>query len=145
MVEGNEMRFIHNMIRVHDLDKALDFWCEVMEFEQIKRTDYDVNRFSLIFLKQKTSEFILELTYNWDNDQEYINGTNFGHMAFYVENIYELAQRLQEKNIEILRPPKDGYMMFIKSPNKISIEFLQEGERLEPKEPWLSMQNQGTW
>jgi lactoylglutathione lyase len=139
------MRFIHNMIRVYDLEKAIDFWCGVMDYEQVKRSDYEDGRFSLIFLKQKTSEFIIELTYNWDNEEEYTVGSNFGHMAFYVEDIYALAEKFQQKSIQILRPPKDGYMMFIKSPNNISIEFLQEGERLEAKEPWASMENQGSW
>jgi lactoylglutathione lyase len=142
---GESMRFIHNMLRVKDLEQAENFWCQVMDFEIVKRSDYEENRFSLLFLKQKTSDFILELTYNWDNEIEYTVGNNFGHMAFYVEDIYELAKKLQSKGVEILRPPKDGYMMFIKSPNNISIEFLQEGERLEVKEPWASMKNQGTW
>lgn len=139
------MKFVHNMIRVYDLEKALEFWCGALGFSQIRRSDYDKERFSLIFLKNEHSDFVLELTYNWDRDHDYSNGDNFGHIAFTVENIYDLCQKLIDKGIIINRPPKDGRMAFIKSPNGISLEFLQEGERLEPKEPWLSMENTGTW
>ncbi len=139
------MKFIHNMVRVYDLEKALHFWCELMNFEEFKRSDYEENRFSLIFLKEKNSELVLELTYNWDNEQEYKVGTNFGHMAFLVEDIYKECEKFQKAGVEILRPPRDGYMAFVKSPNNISIELLQKGEKLEPKEPWISMENYGIW
>ena len=139
------MKFAHNMIRVRDLEKALNFWCNIMDFEEVKRSEYERGRFSLVFLKQKNDDLVIELTHNWDHTDDYTNGTNFGHIAFYVDDIYNLCEKFQEKKVDILRPPRDGRMAFIKSPNNISIEFLQVGEALDVKEPWLSMMNQGSW
>jgi len=139
------MRFVHTMIRVFDLEKAIDFWVHKMNFKQVHRMDNDAARFSLIFLEDGGSNFILELTYNWDQEEEYSFGRNFGHLAFKVDNIYKTCEELQNKGITILRPPRDGHMAFIKAPDNVSIELLQEGESLPPQEPWLSMENTGTW
>ena len=108
------MKFAHNMIRVRDLEKALNFWCNIMDFEEVKRSEYERGRFSLVFLKQKNDDLVIELTHNWDHTDDYTNGTNFGHIAFYVDDIYNLCEKFQEKKVDILRPPRDGRMAFIK-------------------------------
>ena len=146
------MRYLHTMIRVSDLDTSLHFYCTIMGMKEVRRKASEKGRFTLVFLAaendlitaKNTKSPILELTYNWDAEA-YSGGRNFGHLAFEVENIYDTCSYLQEKGITILRPPKDGYMAFIKSPDGISIELLQAGECLEPKEPWVSMGNTGTW
>ena len=139
------MKFLHTMIRVNNLDKALEFFVDALGLEEVRRHDYDSGRFSLIFLKAKNSEAEIELTHNWDNKEDYSNGRNFGHLAFAVDNIYETCKDLQTKGITILRPPRDGYMAFIKSPDGISVELLQNGKKLDPQEPWSSMENTGSW
>jgi lactoylglutathione lyase len=146
------LRFLHTMIRVGDLDSALDFFCDKLGLVQTKRYDSDEGRFSLIYLaapydvssaKEKDSPE-LELTYNWD-EHEYSGGRNFGHLAYEVDDIYQACQRLMDKGVSINRPPADGHMAFIISPDGISIELLQKGDSLSPKEPWASMPKTGSW
>lgn len=146
------MRFLHSMIRVHDVDAALDFFCNKLGMVETRRKENDKGRFTLIFLAadqdveraKKENSPEIELTYNWDT-KEYGNGANFGHLAFKVDNIHDTCQKLMDEGITILRPPRDGYMAFIKSPDGISLELLQEGDALQPCEPWLSMENTGSW
>ena len=145
------MRFLHTMVRVHNLDQALDFYCHKLGLLESQRYENEAGRFTLVYLyapsdaeaKHKQSPLI-ELTYNWD-DEVYQGGRNFGHLAFEVENIYQTCQNLIDKGVTINRPPRDGYMAFIKSPDGISIELLQKGEPLSPREPWTSMDNTGSW
>ncbi|MFH2131359.1 MAG: VOC family protein [bacterium] len=139
------MKFLHTMIRVFDLDKALDFFVDRLGLTETRRHEYPEGRFSLIFLATAENEPEIELTYNWDEKVPYTGGRNFGHLAFSVGNIYEYCEKLQEKGVQILRPPRDGRMAFVRSPDQISVEILQEGKALEPREPWLSMPNQGEW
>jgi len=146
------LQYLHTMIRVGDLDAALDFFCDKLEFVELSRKESEKGRFTLVFLaaphdaKQatETKAPTLELTYNWD-ESEYSGGRNFGHLAYRVDNIYQLCQNLMDKGVIINRPPRDGHMAFIKSPDGISLELLQKGERLEPQEPWASMENTGSW
>lgn len=145
------MRFLHTMVRVHNLDQALDFYCHKLGLLESQRYENEAGRFTLVYLyapsdaeaKHKQSPLI-ELTYNWD-DEVYQGGRNFGHLAFEVDNIYQTCQNLIDKGVTINRPPRDGYMAFIKSPDGISIELLQKGEPLSPREPWTSMDNTGSW
>jgi len=139
------MKFIHTMIRVKNLEKTIEFWTEIMGFKVINQKDYDEGKFTLVFLKDSNSDFVLELTYNWDQVEDYLVGKNFGHLAFRVSNIYEFCNKLIKYDILINRPPRDGYMAFFKDPNNISIELIQEGEKLPPSEPWTIMENEGTW
>ena len=139
------MRFLHTMVRVTDLDASLDFYCEKLGLELLNRFDVEAGRFSLVFLAAPGNEVAqVELTYNWD-PEEYDEGRNFGHLAYEVENIYEICQRLMEAGITINRPPRDGRMAFVRSPDDISIELLQQGGALSPQEPWASMENVGEW
>lgn len=139
------MKYLHTMVRVSDLEESLDFYCNKLGMREIRRIDNDQGRFSLIFIAFPGDESCpLELTYNWDKS-EYEGGRNFGHVAYQVDDIYEVCARLQREGITINRPPRDGFMAFIKSPDGISIELLQSGKRLEPQEPWASMENTGTW
>ena len=146
------MRYIHTMVRVKNLDTSLDFYCNKLGFIELTRYDSEKGRFTNVFLcapkdkvsAQETRSPELELTFNWD-PEEYTGGRNFGHLAYRVDDIYEKCQDLMDKGIIINRPPRDGYMAFIKSPDGISIELLQEGERQPIKEPWNSMQNSGSW
>ena len=146
------MRYLHTMIRVGDLDAALDFFCAKLGLVEMRRVDNEQGRFSLIFLaapddvamaREKKAPMV-ELTYNWD-EKEYSGGRNFGHLAYRVKDIYALCQRLMDNGVTINRPPRDGHMAFVRSPDGISIELLQEGEHLPPQEPWASMANTGTW
>ena len=140
------------MIRVGNLDAALDFFCNKLGLVETRRYDNDTARFSLIFLAapddldtaKETSAPVIELTYNWD-ETDYTQGRNFGHLAYRVKDIYATCQSLMDKGVTINRPPRDGHMAFIKSPDGISIELLQEGDNLDPSEPWLSMDNIGSW
>jgi len=133
------------MVRVSDLDKSLEFYCKHLGLKQVQRRDNKEARFSLVFLAAEgDDEAQLELTYNWD-PEEYGEGRNFGHLAYAVSNIYEFCQKLMDAGITINRPPRDGRMAFIRSPDNISIELLQRGEPLPPQEPWKSMQNTGKW
>lgn len=139
------MKFLHTMIRVRDLDESIDFFSNILGLVQTRRKDVEEGRFSLIFFATAPGEPEIELTYNWDQDEPYSSGKNFGHLAFSVENIYDYCQMLIDKGVTILRPPRDGYMAFIRTPDQISIELLQQGERLPSTEPWASMENQGSW
>lgn len=139
------MDFYHVMIRVKELEESIKFWTELMNFEVVKHTNYDEGRYTLVFLRQKGSDFMLEFTFNWDQEGDYSTGRNFGHLAFYVDDIYETCEKFLEHGITINRPPRDGYMAFVKDPNNISIELLQKKNGLPPKEPWASMPNTGSW
>lgn len=139
------IKFLHTMVRVSNLEESLNFYCNALGLRQVKRKDVPEGKFSLIFLTPPNNEnFQIELTYNWSSEN-YDSGRNFGHIAFEVDNIYEVCKRLLEHGIVINRPPKDGRMAFIKSPDNISIELLQKNEPLEPIEPWASMENTGIW
>lgn len=139
------MRYLHTMVRVSDLDASLDFYCNRLGLIQQRRVDVEAGRFTLVFLGAPGNpEAQVELTYNWD-PEKYDGGRNFGHLAYAVDDIYALCQRLQDAGITINRPPRDGRMAFVRSPDGISIELLQEGEALPAKEPWSSMPNTGEW
>jgi len=146
------MEFLHTMVRISDLDESLDFYCNKLGLIEFSRKDNEKGRFTLIFLcapedknlAEESKKPLIELTYNWDKE-EYTGGRNFGHLAFKVDNIYETCQKLQNNGVVINRPPRDGYMAFINSPDGISIELLQKGDKLEPQEPWSSMENTGSW
>ena len=146
------MEYLHTMVRVSNLDLSLDFYCGKLGLVELSRKESDTGRFTLIFLAapgdaaaaKKNMAPLLELTYNWD-PEEYNEGRNFGHLAFRVENIYETCAALQNAGVTINRPPRDGYMAFIRSPDNISIELLQAREALPPQEPWVSMPNIGQW
>ena len=138
------MEFLHTMLRVKDLEAALKFW-ELLGLKVLRRKDYEQGRFTLVFLATHEGAPEIELTHNWDQKDEYTFGRNFGHLAFSVENIYETCARLEKSGITILRPPRDGHMAFIKSPDNQSVELLQKGNRLTPQEPWLSRENVGSW
>lgn len=146
------MRYLHTMVRVKDLDASLDFYCNKLGLEEIRRNDYEQGRFTLLFLaapEDKGSALankapMVELTYNWD-PEDYDGGRNFGHLAYVVDDIYALCQKLHDSGVTINRPPRDGHMAFVRSPDGISIELLQKGESLAPAEPWASMPNTGSW
>ncbi len=133
------------MVRVSDLDASLDFYCNKLGLREIRRVDHEAGRFSLIFVAPDgQEECSLELTYNWDSE-DYDEGRNFGHVAYEVDNIYETCERLMAAGVTINRPPRDGWMAFVRSPDNISIELLQKGAALPEKEPWSSMENSGLW
>jgi lactoylglutathione lyase len=133
------------MIRVYDLDAALDFFVAKLGLKELRRRDAQSGRFTLVFLGMEEHGPQLELTYNWDQEDPYGGGRNFGHVAYEVDDIYEICGRLMEQGVPILRPPRDGRMAFVRSPDQISVELLQKGEALEPREPWASMPSQGEW
>lgn len=133
------------MVRVLDLDKSVAFYSDILGLVETRRMEYPEGRFTLVYLATEKGEPEVELTFNWDQKEPYGGGRNFGHLAFSVENIYEYCERLQSRGVAILRPPRDGRMAFIRSPDQISIEILQQGKALEPAEPWVSMENQGEW
>jgi len=147
------MRYLHTMIRVSDLDKSLDFFCNKLGMREVRRVVNEQGRFTLVFLAADEDQLtgpenrkspLLELTYNWD-PEVYTGGRNFGHLAYEVDDIYALCQKLMDAGITINRPPRDGNMAFIKTPDGISIELLQKGAPKPPQEPWVSMPNTGTW
>ena len=139
------MKYLHTMIRISNVEKSLDFYCKGLGLIETKRIENEQGKFTLIFLTAPGDEKVeLELTYNWDGDKLGDSSRNFGHLAYRVENIYETCKRLNNMGYTINRPPRDGHMAFVRSPDNISIEILQEGS-LEPKEPWLSMKNIGSW
>lgn len=139
------MKYLHTMVRVTDLDSSLEFYCKQLGLEELRRYNNEQGRFSLIFLAAPgDTEAQVELTYNWD-PEEYGEGRNFGHLAYAVDDIYALCQHLQDCGVTINRPPRDGRMAFVRSPDNISIELLQKGEPLPAKEPWASMENTGSW
>ncbi len=146
------MEYLHTMVRVTDLDASLDFYCTKFGLTEVRRIDNEKGRFTLVFLAAPGDEAqaratrapLLELTYNWDAEA-YTGGRNFGHLAYRVDHIYQICQRLMDAGVTINRPPRDGHMAFVRSPDGISIELLQKGESLPPQEPWLSMSNTGAW
>ena len=139
------MKYLHTMVRVTDLDNSLDFYCDKLGLVEVSRKDVPQGRFTLVFLAAPGDESAqVELTHNWD-PESYDGGRNFGHLAYAVEDIYETCQRLMDGGVTINRPPRDGHMAFVRSPDGISIELLQRGEALEPQEPWASMENTGSW
>ncbi|MBV2143819.1 lactoylglutathione lyase [Falsochrobactrum sp. TDYN1] len=146
------MRYLHTMVRIRDIDESLDFYVNKFGLEEIRRTENEKGRFTLIFLAAPSDKDRakaerapeLELTYNWDAET-YTGGRNFGHLAYMVDDIYATCQKLQDKGVTINRPPRDGHMAFIKSPDGISIELIQKGESLAPQEPWASAENIGSW
>jgi len=139
------MKYLHTMVRVSDLDLSLDFYCNKLGLEELRRHDNEKGRFTLVFLAAPgDAEAQVELTYNWD-PEEYGEGRNFGHLAYAVDDIYATCQKLHDAGVTINRPPHDGRMAFVRSPDNISIELLQRGDALEPAEPWISMQNSGHW
>lgn len=146
------LRYLHTMIRVRDLDESLDFFCNKLGLKENHRLVNETGRFTLVYLyapldenlAMRTQSPLIELTYNWDTE-DYTGGRNFGHLAFEVDDIYQTCQKLLDAGVLINRPPRDGCMAFVRTPDQISIEFLQKGKPLTPKEPWLSMPNTGSW
>jgi lactoylglutathione lyase len=147
-----KIKYLHTMVRVKDLDESMDFYCNKLGMKEVRRTESEKGRYTNVHLAanadvdtaKNTKALTLELTYNWDTE-DYKGGRNFGHVAFAVENIYDLCQSLMDSGITINRPPRDGRMAFIRSPDGISIELLQDGDALPAQEPWASMENTGTW
>ena len=139
------MKYLHTMVRVTDIDASLRFYCDALGLEVIRRNDYPQGRFTLVFLAAPGDhEAQVELTHNWD-PETYTGGRNFGHLAYEVDDIYAACERLQAHGVTILRPPRDGRMAFVRSPDQISIELLQKGAALPPQAPWKDMPNVGTW
>ncbi len=146
------MKYLHTMVRARDLDETLEFYCDKLGLVEVNRYDSEAGRFTLVFLAapddaeraREGQSPLLEITWNWD-PETYEGGRNFGHLAYRVDDIYGLCQRLMDKGVTINRPPRDGHMAFIRSPDGISIELLQEGDALPPEEPWASMENTGSW
>jgi len=141
------MRYLHTMLRVRDLDAALDFFVDKLGLCEVRRRSSETGRFTLVFLSSGApgDAAEIELTHNWDQSEAYPTGRFFGHLAFAVDDIYDTCSRLRAGGVAILRPPRDGHMAFVKSPDGHSVELLQAGTALEPSEPWKSMQNQGDW
>lgn len=139
------MKYLHTMVRVSDLDASMDFYCNKLGLAEVGRKEVPAGRFTLVFLAAPGDEDAqIELTYNWD-PEKLGEGRNFGHLAYEVDDIYAVCDSLRAKGVIINRPPRDGRMAFVRSPDNISIEFLQRGQALEPKEPWISMENTGIW
>ena len=139
------MKYLHTMIRVQNLDIALDFFINKLGMKEVRRKEVPEGEYTLVFVAANENDPPLELTYNWGKAEPYCGGDNFGHVAYGVDNIYDFCEKLNRNGVTILRPPRDGRMAFIRSPDKISIELLQNGEALPIKEPWSSMKNQGKW
>lgn len=139
------MKFLHTMLRVKDLEASLDFYINQLGLKEIRRKEVPAGKFTLIFLATAEGEAEIELTYNWDSEEDYSIGRFFGHLAFEVDDIYTICESLQSAGVVINRPPRCGRMAFVKSPDGVSIELLQKGNALAPQEPWLSMENTGTW
>ena len=146
------MRYLHTMVRARDLDATLDFYCNKLGLEEVRRIDSEQGRFTLVFLAasedvesaRESGIPTVEITYNWD-PEDYDGGRNFGHLAYYVDDLYATCQRLMDGGVTINRPPRDGHIAFVRSPDGISIELVQVGDSLPPQEPWASMPNTGTW
>jgi len=139
------MKYLHTMVRVSDLETSLDFYCNKLGLVEVNRKEVPAGRFTLVFLAAPGDESAqVELTWNWD-PEEYTGGRNFGHLAYAVDDIYALCQNMMDAGVTINRPPRDGHMAFVRSPDGISIELLQKGEAMSPAEPWLSMPNEGVW
>ena len=141
-----KIKYLHTMVRVKNIEQSLEFYCNLLGLKEIRRKDSEEGKFTLVFLAApKQEEVCVELTYNWNSTENYTEGRNFGHLAFEVDNIYQICENLQNSGIVINRPPRDGRMAFIRSPDNISIELLQKGNALASKEPWKSMVNVGHW
>ncbi len=141
-----KIRYLHTMVRVRDIEASKRFYCDLLGLEEIRRTDSEKGQFTLVFLAPPGQpETPIELTYNWDSDEDYTTGRAFGHLAYEVEDIYAMCQKLMDAGVTINRPPRDGRMAFVKSPDGISIELLNAGGAQEPREPWASMENSGSW
>ena len=146
------MKYLHTMVRVRDIDESLDFYCNKLGLKEVRHSDNEAGRYTLVFLAapedlesaRANKAPMVELTYNWD-PEDYTGGRNFGHLAYEVDDIYALCQRLMDSGVTINRPPRDGRMAFVRSPDGISIELLQRGEAKQPQEPWASMPNTGVW
>ena len=139
------MRYLHTMVRVSNLEQSLDFYCNKLGLKEVRRMEHQAGRFTLVFVAPEGQEdCAIELTYNWDPEQ-YSGGRNFGHVAYEVDDIYALCSKLMKAGVTINRPPRDGRMAFIRSPDNISVELLQKGKSLSPAEPWASMPNTGAW
>lgn len=139
-------KYLHTMVRVRDIDASKRFYCDLLGLEEIRRHDSEAGKFTLVFLAPPGQhEAPIELTYNWGSDEAYDTGRNFGHLAYGVENIYDMCERLRQAGVTINRPPRDGRMAFVKSPDGVSVELLQQGDPLPKQEPWASMENTGTW
>ncbi len=139
------MKYLHTMVRVSDVEKSLEFYCNALGLKELRRREDEAGRYTLIFLAGPGDEQAqVELTYNWD-PEDYDEGRNFGHLAYQVDDIYALCEKLMAAGVTINRPPRDGRMAFVRSPDNISIELLQKGDSLPKKEPWLSMENSGRW
>ena len=139
------MKYLHTMVRITDVDQSLKFYCDALGLEELRRHESEQGRFTLIFLAAPGDETAqVELTYNWDSE-ELDGGRNFGHLAYQVDNIYETCAKLQAQGVTINRPPRDGYMAFVRSPDGVSVELLQSKKALAPQEPWESMENTGQW
>ena len=139
------MKFLHTMVRVRDLDASLDFYINKLGLVETNRIEVAAGKFTLVYLATELGAPEVELTYNWGSTEEYSAGRSFGHLAFEVDNIYQTCQKLQDTGVTINRPPRDGHMAFINSPDRIAIELLQKNGALPPQEPWLSMENTGSW
>ena len=141
-----KIKYLHTMVRVKNIEQSLEFYCNLLGLKEIRRKNSEEGKFTLVFLAApKQEEVCVELTYNWNSTENYTEGRNFGHLAFEVENIYQICEKLQKAGVIITRPPRDGRMAFIRSPDNISIELLQKGNALQTKEPWKSMGNVGHW
>ena len=139
------MKYLHSMVRVHDLEASLRFYCEGLGLQEVRRKEVPEGKYTLVFLAAEESpEAEIELTYNWGSEEDHGSSRNFGHLAFRVDDIYATCARLQKMGYTIHRPPRDGHMAFVRSPDLISVELLQDGH-LPPKEPWVSMANSGVW
>jgi lactoylglutathione lyase len=139
------MKFLHTMVRVKNVEQSLDFYVTKLGLIETRRVDVPAGQFTLIFLATELGAAEIELTHNWDSEEDYTVGRNFGHLAFEVDDIYQYCEKLMAAGVVINRPPRCGHMAFVKSPDNVSIELLQKGSRLAPQEPWLSMENIGAW
>lgn len=141
-----KIKYLHTMVRVKDIDASKKFYCDLLGLEEVRRIDHEAGQFTLVFLAPPgQTEAQVELTHNWGSEEEYGEGRNFGHLAYSVENIYDKCQELMDAGVTINRPPRDGRMAFVRSPDGISIELLQMGDALPAAEPWASMENTGHW
>ena len=140
------MKYLHTMLRISDVESSIKFYCDALGLQEVRRIEVKEGRFTLIFLAAEGDESSqIELTYNWDSDDLGEGSRNFGHLAYHVDNIYETCSRLKNSGVTINRPPRDGHIAFVRSPDNVSIELLQKGLPLKPKEPWVSMENIGEW
>ena len=141
-----KIKYLHTMVRVRDIEESKRFYCDLLGLVEVRRTESEAGKFTLVFLAPPGQEEAqVELTYNWGSDEVYDGGRNFGHLAYSVENIYEMCEKLQAAGVTINRPPREGRMAFVKSPDGVSVELLQMGDALPPQEPWKSMENTGSW